>query len=120
MSKQRQTALCWFCKHLIVENHKPINLRCKAFPNEIPDEIIRSWEFDHREPHPDDNGIQFEKETNHSELKKRFPRIPDERMDELIEYGMSMTINRLDSDRKTGAIVPPLSSATNSQNDKQE
>ena len=120
MPQKRETALCWFCKHLIVENPRPINLRCKAFPDRIPDTIIRSWKFDHREPYPDDGGIQFEKETNHSELKKRFPRIPDERIDELIEYGMSMTINRLDDGRRDGVTEPPLSSETDKEHYEQE
>jgi len=33
--------------------------RCEAFPDGIPHEILID-EFDHKEPHPDDNGIQFE------------------------------------------------------------
>lgn len=48
---------CGKCKHFnrgnMAEN------TCNAFPNGIPEEIIRN-EFDHRKPHPQDNGIQFE------------------------------------------------------------
>jgi hypothetical protein len=31
---------------------------CDAFPDGIPEEITRN-EFDHRNPHPDDNGIRY-------------------------------------------------------------
>jgi hypothetical protein len=34
--------------------------RCAAFPDGIPDEILHS-KFDHRNPHPGDNGIQYER-----------------------------------------------------------
>lgn len=32
---------------------------CTAFPGGIPREIING-DFDHRQPHPEDNGIQYE------------------------------------------------------------
>lgn len=48
---------CVDCKHLLPGR------KCKAFPNQIPDEIFITGEFDHTEPHPDDNGIQFEAEA---------------------------------------------------------
>lgn len=54
--------LCMFCKHFNIENTQPSiqeKPSCKAFPEIIPLEI---WKlvYDHREPHPDDNGVQFE------------------------------------------------------------
>ena len=43
---------CVSCKH-------KTGLTCKAFPEGIPKEMLRN-QFDHRNPHPDDNGIRFE------------------------------------------------------------
>ena len=44
---------CLNCKHYYT------NLKCKAF-KEIPIAIYLN-KVDHRKPHPDDNGIRFEK-----------------------------------------------------------
>ncbi len=49
---------CSKCKHLTVIGPYG-ERRCKAFPEGIPDGIWLS-ENGHREPHPGDNGIQFE------------------------------------------------------------
>jgi hypothetical protein len=51
--------LCESCKHFNWSSHSKV-WTCAAFPKEIPFEIM-SWEFDHHEPYPDDNGIQYEK-----------------------------------------------------------
>jgi hypothetical protein len=48
--------LCFFCTHYKED------ATCKAFPNGIPKEIMRS-EKDHTEPYPGDNGIQFEEKV---------------------------------------------------------
>ena len=45
--------MCVDCKYYF---HR--GLACKAFPDGIPDDILFA-EFDHREPHPKDGGIQF-------------------------------------------------------------
>lgn len=37
----------------------PRDQTCVAFPEGIPP-LILAGGFDHREPHPDDNGVQFE------------------------------------------------------------
>jgi hypothetical protein len=47
-------ALCIFCRHL-----KEGTVRCEAFPEGIPDEILFSL-HDHREPCEGDHGIRFE------------------------------------------------------------
>jgi len=51
--------LCATCKHITgCENRI---LKCKAYPNGIPREILTLKE-DHRNPLPGDNGIQYEPE----------------------------------------------------------
>lgn len=49
-----QSDQCLTCKHYWGV------ARCEAFNDKIPDEIINGL-FDHSEPHPGDNGIQWEK-----------------------------------------------------------
>jgi hypothetical protein len=46
---------CIECKRLKITK----GVRCEAFPEGIPDEII-TGEHDHTEPYPGDNGIRFE------------------------------------------------------------
>ena len=48
-------AICHKCIHVNEDR-----VTCKAFPDEIPT-VIHPGEFDHHEPHPDDNDIQFGK-----------------------------------------------------------
>ena len=50
--------LCRYCKHL-EDTGKWV---CEAFPKGIPHGLIEGL-FDHRNPHPDDRGIQFELNT---------------------------------------------------------
>jgi hypothetical protein len=48
-----RVSLCEFCRH------RRAGQTCAAFPGGIPIEVY--WgDFDHRLPHPDDHGIQFE------------------------------------------------------------
>lgn len=55
------------CRHLrLRESEKLGKLICIAFPAGIPREIIVS-EHDHREPHPDDGGIQYEAQSGMKE-----------------------------------------------------
>lgn len=46
--------ICTECKHYRGD------MKCKAFPDQIPIEVFVG-EFDHHEEHRDDHGIQFEK-----------------------------------------------------------
>ena len=46
--------ICGQCRHMVKGG-----IICKAFPNEIPDEILRG-EFIHILPYEGDNGITFE------------------------------------------------------------
>ena len=45
--------ICMSCKHFCE------GLACKAFPDGIPNAILRS-SYDHRKPYPGDHGIQYE------------------------------------------------------------
>ena len=78
MSIGRVLPLCWFCKHLILDHEfqkENDTFGCTAFPEGIPEEIgggeYGYW-FDHRAPHPDDHGIQFEP-GDVEDLKYRLP-----------------------------------------------
>ena len=51
------TPLCFDCKHF--DRDARHEMRCKAFPAEIPPDILL-WRHDHHEPYPGDNGIRFE------------------------------------------------------------
>jgi hypothetical protein len=53
------SSLCLFCKHWDVPQPLRRIWVCSAFPRGIPDEIGYG-DFNHRKPHPEDNGIQFE------------------------------------------------------------
>lgn len=47
--------MCFYCVHLGVDRVPG----CAAFPDGIPDDIL-SNDFDHRNPHKGDHGIQYE------------------------------------------------------------
>ncbi len=52
-------SLCAFCKYFAMKLNEQRKWLCAAFPQGIPFDIANG-DFDHRKPHPDDNGIVFE------------------------------------------------------------
>lgn len=61
MTSYASAFLCLWCKHLHGRDDgpMPVDLRCDAFPDDIPDAILDN-EIDHRQPVEGDNGITFE------------------------------------------------------------
>lgn len=105
--------LCGFCKHFDEQHmNETHELRCAAFPDGMPDEVVWSKDgplFDHREPHPDDNGLQFEKLDDLTLLRQRhiLRNAPD--MD-YVDDRLAITFEYLDLCRGDGSIQPPLRS----------
>lgn len=58
-----QSIQCLMCKHFDGD------MKCEAFPKEIPQEIFNG-EYDHSKPYPGDNGIRFE------EITEKTPSVP--------------------------------------------
>lgn len=58
---------CLFCIHF--RGYKNRVPKCDAFANGIPSEIRRAL-FDHRKPHPEDNGLQFELNPKYEEHRQ--------------------------------------------------
>jgi hypothetical protein len=54
------SSFCLSCKHFNLDPKDDGEYICKAFPLGIPTEICFG-DFDHRNPHPEDNGIQYER-----------------------------------------------------------
>ena len=63
-SKTSFPTICDWCKHY--KGIKDTRVICEAFPDGVPSEI-EDFKFDHRHPHPMDNGIQFEKQEDETQ-----------------------------------------------------
>lgn len=91
--------LCWFCKHFDADyQRQAFRFRCSAFPKEVPREIPggeHGPSFDHRLPHPDDGGIQFEMLDDFDALQQRLPFRKCQSMD-VINSALSRTLRELD------------------------
>jgi hypothetical protein len=92
MTHKTHFPICYFCTHFdsAYWEENLGNFRCVAFP-EIPDEIIED-EFDHRQPHPDDTGIRFEKVDSFTEYMQR-SAFSNFTSLEIIEEAFAETIN---------------------------
>lgn len=99
-------SLCQFCKYYRLDED---SRKCDAFPDGIPVALYAAeMEYDHHEPYPGDNGIQFERLHDEEELKKRFPRFSREHFQETVEYSLNETLEILYIGRRDGWIQPPL------------
>ncbi len=105
MPIKRTQPLCWWCSHFDPYAHKVQKVwRCAAFPEKIPGAIING-EYDHREPHPDDNGMQFQQQpaTMLTVRDVFMHNTPD-----AIETALYDAILLLEMGRALGGIQPPL------------
>ena len=68
--------MCGYCRHRH-DDEGDGNKTCEAFPDGIPDEIIRVG-YDHREPYDGDGGIMFELDgpVDVEELEQGFANSP--------------------------------------------
>lgn len=69
----QMSTMCIWCKHFEEDTTVwPFVRACPAFPNGFPDIMYPTLSggpgFDHRYPHPDDQGIRFEMEEDYLKL----------------------------------------------------
>jgi hypothetical protein len=105
MPIKRTQPLCWWCKHFDAEAHRRQHVwRCAAFAGNIPPAIINN-EYDHREPHPDDNGTQFE-QARAALLTSR--PVFHTHTPEAITTALHDALLLLEMGRALGGVQPPL------------
>jgi hypothetical protein len=91
--------LCLWCKHLDSRHHENLQgWRCDAFPSAIPAEILEGT-FLHLEVHPNDAGIQFERQTDENLMPVYFVKMLNTRSiyssDTLLQMSIDMTGDQL-------------------------
>lgn len=104
MPMRKTIPLCWWCQHFDVDSYQnQYTYRCTAFPQRIPAEIVNVT-YDHRAPHPDDGGTQFEQ----ADLDDIMPR-PMFRTStrEAVETQLIEAKFLLEMGRARGGIQPP-------------
>src|SRR5688500_3551000 len=105
MTIKNTMPICFWCKHFDAqEQYDTGATKCLAFIDDIPSEIW-NLEYDHREPYPDDNGIQFEKLDDNSKiLAVPLARFSDEDREQIFnKYAEGLIEGRL-----LGFIKPPI------------
>lgn len=92
--------ICLWCKHLDTQHHQNLQgWRCTAFPTTIPEEITEGT-FLHLEAHPNDGGIQFERQTDENLMPAYFVEMlhtgSELSSDTLLQMTIDMTREQLD------------------------
>jgi hypothetical protein len=97
--------ICFWCKHLDTQKQYDTGAtKCLAFKERIPSEIW-NLEYDHREPHPDDNSVQFEKLDDYSKiLAIPLAGFSDEQLERIFKKQVAW----LTEGRILGIVKPPL------------
>jgi hypothetical protein len=105
--------LCHFCKHFRAKEwwDAPLTARkCNAFPDGIPAEVGYET-YDHREPFPGDNGIQFEKQDDFA-VYQEIPVFRNFQNMQQVDNPLKSAMDLLDYKRSLGIIQPLLKKET--------
>jgi len=105
MPMRKTIPLCWWCRHFDTAAYEnEYAYRCAAFPQRIPAEII-NIEYDHRAPHPDDDGTQFEQAEMEALLARTqfHASTPEAIRMHLVDAQFLLEMGRM-----RGGIQPPL------------
>lgn len=105
MSEYGMAPICLWCRHFDAAHYDDtlVEYQCKAFPKGIPEDIV-AGDYDHREPYPDDGGIQFQKFTD----KKSLPQDLANATVETIENELAIELLGLTAGRFEGEVMPPM------------